>query len=379
MENENAKIAFAASGERSSIWSRDPDIDLSESRAYSFPRKLLLSLCSRCSLRCGHCVRGHFPCEPGAVMSKQTLNDVVSDFFPRVSTVWLGGSDLGEQMLSPYFDDLLKYAQEREGPDLEMVTSGVMITSQRASLMARSMSHVYLSLEGVGSHYTRIRGIPWDDFLQRLKWLTVCRDAATTRRRLDVSFHVTVMRQLQRDCHQLVDLAKQWRIRSIDFRHFVPLLPSHTLSSLLYYPSESNRFFRDLADHGAAAGVAITTPSECPVDTSADALRRHPCYLPFETIGIDADGRVRSCCNARFTLGCYEPGLGRIERLWNGPQYLRLRASVNSAHPLPACVRCDAVNDDPRVYRPEFGMVDRVRLGLKRVLPLAVARIVRRS
>lgn len=366
---------------RSSIWSRDPRTDLADPHAFSFPRKLLLSIISRCSLRCGHCVRGHFPSGQGEVMSRQTLDDVVRDFFPRVSTAWLGGADLGEQMQSPHFDYLLQRAQDHPGLDLDMITSGVMITRERASLIAKSMSHVHLSLEGVGRNYTRIRGIRWEAALQRLEWLATQRDAPTpsTGRRLRVSLHVSVMRECQDDCHHLVDLAGLLRIRSVDFRHFIPLLPAQRSSSLLYSPTESNRFFHELADHAAEAGVEITTPAEAPVQRPREAQSRRPCHLPFETLGIHADGRITSCCNASLRLGRCAPGHAQIEKTWTGPRYARLRATVNSAHPPTACARCDAFNDDPLVYRPPFGMADRARLRLERVLPPAVSRIFSRS
>jgi hypothetical protein len=157
-------------------------------------------------------------------------------------------------------------------------------------------------------------------------------------------------------------------------------VPAHRSSSLLYYPAESNRFFSELARHAAEAGVAITTPADSPTHPGTAARRRtRPCCLPCETLGIHADGRITSCCNANFSLGRYRPGAAQIENTWNGPRYAGLRTSVNSAHPPPACARCDAVHDDPRVYRPRFGVADRTFLFLKRVLPPAVSRTLCRT
>ena len=71
-------MAEAILADRPSIDRRDPDTDLSDPLGPPAPTKLLLSLSSRCNLKCRHCPRGVFSVPAGQDMPRELIDTLVA-------------------------------------------------------------------------------------------------------------------------------------------------------------------------------------------------------------------------------------------------------------------------------------------------------------
>jgi MoaA/NifB/PqqE/SkfB family radical SAM enzyme len=332
---------------RKIIWLKEGDTDLTDYSGGAFPKKLLLSLISNCNLRCKHCGRGFFANPPGHIMSREMVDGVIGDFFGRVSAIRLGGNDLGEQMISPHFEHFLRRSLDYD-MDIELVTSGTHISMDNAELLVRALSEICVSVEGFGANYEKVRGHRWADLQRKIDCLIEARNRSTRKKRLKISFGMTVLRQYQEDAYKWIEYARDLRLHGVYFRNFTPLDKASTEWSLLYREAEHNRFYKDVEKHALECGVTVCIPPLFPEEElEKHMFPRIDCHLPFEVIALQANGAINTCCDARIVLGKYRPGFENVISVWHSPDYISLRQSVNSQTPIKVCKKCPLVNKNP--------------------------------
>ena len=120
---------------RKSILVAEKETRLSDYEPCYFPKKMIMSLTSRCNLRCAHCMRSRCADMGDSAMTREMVDHVVRTFFPKITCMQLGGIDFGEQMLSPHFGYFLSKVQEY-GVGLDLVTNGTLIRKDNAGALA---------------------------------------------------------------------------------------------------------------------------------------------------------------------------------------------------------------------------------------------------
>lgn len=336
---------------RPSIWRADPDCDRDDVTGAHPPRKLLLSLTSRCNLQCAHCWRGKGFAEPGHDMSEELLEYIISDVLPGMRCVQVGGSDVGEQMLAPHLPRFLKAAQAAAIP-VDLITNGTRISRDNAPLLMSSLSRILLSVEGMGGNYERIRSRHWSRFLDRLQLLTTERDQH--RNSCAIVLHVTVITPFAEDYPKLLELASQRGVDQVVFRDYIPHFFEDRHWSPLYTPISRAHLHDKLRRRADSLGLSVILPQPL---TGQRGQGRAPCSFPFEVIGIQADGRLAPCCNQSFGLGSIAPQGPTVAEQWRAQAYRDLRRRVNGPEAPQPCRRCEIVHRDASGFRPWLSML----------------------
>jgi len=288
------------------------------------------------------------------------IDHIVEDFFKKISCIQIGGTDLGEPMLSPHFSYFVQKVKEH-GVGLDMITNGTLINSRNAELIASSLTRILISVEGIGQNYKKIRGVDWQRVENGIKLLAEARDTTGRNSPLIICLQLCVFRDFREDYYQLIDFAKEAGIDLILARNFTPHLHRERSSSFLYFENEHNEFFSQLKQYAQNCNVAISTPPAIPCEqTPRKSFRRKACSLPFEVFGIQANGKIMTCCLEVLDLGYYSPGHQNVMDSWSSANAVRLRETVNSDNPLSTCRNCEAVNYNPIACRPK-----RLRLAVK--------------
>lgn len=341
---------------RPSVDRSDPDTDLNDFSGGPGPHKLLLSLTSQCNLRCAHCPRGTFPQlfpdGPPQEISREILDSIIDQLFPRMRAVLIGGYDYGEQILSPHFTYVLERACEYPNLTLELLTNGSQLATIPGELLAKAVSRIHVSLEGYGEGYAAVRGIPWTTLERNLDYALEARAKWPREPRMLISFALCVMRPNLADYFALVDYAQQAGIDLIEARDFYPSGYTDMNASLLYHEKERAQFYQDLAAYAASHQVPFSPPPEIPVDPSQrKTFRRAPCTAPFEIIGFHTDGSVFFCPCEKSTFGKLSSPQDSIDDIWRSPALVEYRKRVNGPNPSESCLTCPIVNLNPLVYR----------------------------
>ncbi len=349
---------------RSSILRADADTDLRKYRPDYFPKKMIMSLTSRCNLRCTHCMRGHCADVAEDTMSREMIERVAEVFFPRVSSIQIGGIDLGEQMFSPHFGYFIDKVRKHDIA-LDMITNGTLINRTNAREIAASLARVLISAEGIGDNYRKIRGAKWESLRSRIELLLDARQAATGSRHLAVCLNVCTIKDFRDDYFSMVDYAAETGIDLIIMRNFIPNDNTERGRSFLYDERAHNDFYSSVKAHAASRGVLVAVPPPIPTGKKEKSMfRRKPCSLPFEVFGMQADGKVVTCClGGAFDLGRLTPGCDGVMDLWLSENYNKIRMTVNTKNPPEPCRVCEAVCYNPLAYRPTP-----LYLGMKRLL-----------
>jgi len=305
-------------------------------------------------------------------MSKEMIDNIVNDFFPRISAIQLGGTDLGEQMLSPHFEYFLRKVGEYP-INLEMITNASLIKKHNANILAGKMSVIHLSIEGIGATFKNIRGYMWESFVQKVDLLCEARSRCNNDRSLKIYLDVCVFREWYDDYFALLEFAKEKGIDVLDFRQFLPLIPTERKSSPLYFEEESNLFFNKLEQRAKELNVFICCPPKIPFNKSErNIFNRIKCSLPYEVFGVQVDGKVITCCTSRFDLGYYIPGYDNTMKRWLSQEFVNLRETVNSKNPCKTCLHCEVPSLNPLAFRPVFKKRDIFKRSVRSVIPAYV-------
>ena len=319
------------------IWKKDNDTDLADFSGSRFPKKMLLSLTSNCNLKCRHCARGHGFMGNGAMVSKEMLDNIIKDFFPSISAIRLGGSDTGEQTTYPYLEFFLE-AVKKYRINLQLTTNATAVTEKNVELIISTAALIDISMEGMSKNYEKIRGFNWDHFVRNIDLLVYTKDNLKNKRPL-INFTVTTLRKYKEDYFKLLRFSREKKIDQVVFRNLEPYSLRDYRNVFTHYENEHNAFYEQIKKEASDIGIAVS----CPAPIQGKALIRKACSLPFEVFGIQADGRIITCCRNPVDLGFYTAGYQNIMEKWESKNFIMLRKTVNSPRPLPACRNCDVV------------------------------------
>lgn len=129
----------------------------------------VVELSSRCNLDCTICARFSVMKREQGHMSMETFRAMV-DNNPGVGMYILVG--WGEMMLNRIFWDAVAYLKER-GKRVALTTNATLLNEKNVELMIRSgITHITVSMDGMGETYEAIRGVSYARIEQNLKRLS---------------------------------------------------------------------------------------------------------------------------------------------------------------------------------------------------------------
>lgn len=320
------------------------------------PQKLFLSLTERCNLRCDHCPRKTIQGK-GVVVSDPLLDYVATSLLPDVTAVQLGGLDLGEQLTSPRFDWFLQQLTAYPDINLELTTNLTLLSLERARLIADVCDVLYVSLEGTGSAYERIRHFSWEVFAGNLRMIDKVR-RRTAGSRLRIHALVTCFRDNLDSLLPILDLAEAG-VDEFRFRRFIPVFERHDTQYLGRHMTSSNRVFDRIVEVAASRGLVVKVPPRFQIqsltgfdgshhdtpDPPSEPDRSHHhetplCEFPFNTVAIRPDGRIGPCCRD-IDLGSLDPANPDVMSVWKGQRWQSLRESFVTGELWGPCRSCE--------------------------------------
>lgn len=290
------------------------------------------------------------------------LEYVVKSLLPNLTAVQLGGLDLGEQLTSPRFDWFLEQLIPFPDINLEITTNLTILTLERAHLIAKTCDVLYVSLEGVGSDYERIRHSSWELFARNLELIdTVRRQTFGSRMRIHAL--VTCFSGNLDSLFPILDL-EAFGVNEFRFRRFIPVFERQDDQYLGRHMTSSNRVFDQIAEIAASRGLVVGVPPKFQIqsltgsnqvgheslDPARESDRYHnqqtrPCQFPFNAISIRANGQVGPCCRD-IDLGCLDLANPEVMSIWSGHLWRSLRESFVSGELWDVCRTCETRFED---------------------------------
>jgi radical SAM protein with 4Fe4S-binding SPASM domain len=277
-----------------------PDSPLWETdrRFLSAPTEAHLTLTGRCEAGCPGCYMGSYPVGHGGAAEAAELSfedhsrsiEVLAE--ARVFHVALGG---GESLELPWIFDLADRARAL-GVVPNLTTNGYRIDAETAR-RCRVFGQINVSVDGVGEHYTRARGV--DGFARA--------DAALTHlRRAGCSFGInTVVSHANFDhLPDIVRYAKKKKAGQIEFLRFKPAgRGADRFSELDLTPEQALAFYPLIS--GLARRYRLNLRLDCsfmphvfahePDRDRAERFGVAGCWGGDMLLGVRPDGMVNAC------------------------------------------------------------------------------------
>jgi FkbM family methyltransferase len=341
------------------LWEPDADTDLHDLDGSSPPKKLMFSLTERCNLNCDHCRRA-MDNSARHVASEDLVTYVLDDVVPHMRAIRLGGTDLGEPLVSKDFNRFLRRVLEFDGMYLEVVSNMTIMDEERALLIARTCDEFCFSIEGMEEAYETTRRFPWSVIKHNLEMLVEARSKVRNSR-LKIYPVVTCFHGNLEALHPILDLTKIGADK-VTYRLFSPNSDEQDHEFLGRHENTASRVFSEIWEDARRRGIDVSIPIEFlprragdsgaetePLSPEVPAHGLSPvepaekswiCHFPFEVISILADGSVGTCCE-RIRLGRLDPGTVDLDDLWRGQSWRILRRSLVKRRWNHVCQSCE--------------------------------------
>ena len=335
----------------------------------------VIDISNKCNLRCRMCYFSHdsyYYVKPG-FMSPETFTNVADVVLPHAGTLTLSCGS--EPLCSPYFVEILKITSKYELQNLDFCTNGILLTKKRADAVIESgVTEIMFSVDAATKEtyeYIR-RGADFGRLLRNIEYLVKRKEAAGLKiPRL--RFNVTLMQKNIAELADLVTLAANLGVTSLDFRHLVVYEGLGVEKESLVHNKQLANYWLDVAR--ARAGELGLEVVACPENFSADASiderktqkrgwkdrlkflkpvkqllrptgKKAPpaadlyCNLPFTYVLVNSAGGVFPCphCHGVQPFGLLsESPFGKI---WLNDKYMNLRSRILENNPPEMCQRC---------------------------------------
>ena len=254
---------------------------------------------------------------------------------------------------------------------MEIITNLTVLDAELALLIAESCHDLYVSMEGVGPDYERVRHFPWKTLEHNLGLIDSARRRITSSG-LKIHGLVTCFYDNLDSLPSILDL-NSLGVDQFRFRRFVPVIEDQNDQFLGHHMSSSNRTFDRIAKEAARRGLVAVVPPPFEIkalsvpkpgerfhssrshqglssinSTGLKGLPRNDvgldrselCHLPFEAVAIHADGRVGTCCK-EHDLGAVDLSNPDIYPIWRGERWQTLRRLMIEGGLDEVCRTCE--------------------------------------
>jgi MoaA/NifB/PqqE/SkfB family radical SAM enzyme len=303
-------------------------------------------------------------------MDTDLFMDVARTIFPFIVEVELNSQ--GDPLLHPDIETVFDVVAAH-GCDLKLQTNGTLFSDKVIEKICEQHGTIMLSLDAVGPKFDEVRrgGLWAKAEPQLLKFLRL-RDPS----RLRVGLYPTVTGRTVGEALNIVQWAHDQGIEDVCFHQYSPIQNSF---EVVPSTSESGRMRGELSEFVARTNSPMTilvdgsslNPHAVPDRRSkfaderkrriafsptgpgnmfpttigtADADPLWTCNAPRRTVDIGLDAQIAACCRAQDVVLGYASSVTEFADAWLGPDYARLRASLDRdadmPYPLPNCRSC---------------------------------------
>ena len=301
----------------------------------SLPRRLIVTLSTKCNVRCMMCEVKN----AGWEMPGHVIEEIISLFPHLESIAWQGG----EVFFMPQFEHVFDAAAVYKNLQQTIVTNGLLLTERWAEKLSRAGSvELAISIDGVTKEvYEKIRcGSDFTVLLNNLKMLNVVRKRNKSLLRL--LMHGVVMKSNYEQIGQFADFAREY---GFDALHLMPIQGNMGSGENIFHcvdDAPRQRLREELTIVQAKAqkhnieflnSTPITVNNEKPLirsekseNSSSGEQGQMLCYLPWQQLNIDPGGEVRPGCQCHRSIGSVL--VNTLVELWNGESMQRYREEI---------------------------------------------------
>jgi radical SAM protein with 4Fe4S-binding SPASM domain len=322
------------------------------------PTELQLEVTGSCNLSCQMCLVAYRP-RLGRSASL-SLNDVrrLLDDLPSVRRLTLQG--LGEPLLAPDLDAIVVEAVSR-GITVGFNTNGTLLTRARSeALIAAGLDWLHVSIDGARAEtFASIRrGGRLETVVTNLRDLVGAR-ADAGRTAPWIQMNTVLMRANHDELEALVRLAADIGVDRLWVQglshEFTDVSDDATYVEIRGWTERQQLSTTDIDRLAASAAelarqldldLRLPESASGPVGRSAG---ERGCDWPWRSAYVNHDGTLQPCC---MLMGRRRGVIGNvfeqpISELWNGAEYVDLRAALLGPQPPAICEGC-------AVYRHQF-------------------------
>jgi MoaA/NifB/PqqE/SkfB family radical SAM enzyme len=318
----------------------------------SMPRRLIVTLSTKCNAHCIMCEVRHGSWE----IPRSTLDEIVGLFPYLESVAWQGGEVFFLDFFAPVFAAALKYP----GMKQTIVSNGLLLDEAWIEKIVAANIELAISIDGTTKEvYEKIRaGSRYDILLRNIRLLNEAR--RRTGSRMSLRMHTVVMRSNYRQIEDFLALAEEY---GFDALHMMPLWGTRCSGENIFLPGneaiqeevrlKTARVEQRARELGIEYLNSLPLPRSPQTEPDAAAVDGHRggdtgthgcrsqdlfCYLPWQQMNVDPGGGVRPGCL------CAEP-IGQVPEdslvhLWNGERMRRYRHMVLSGGKGWCSARC---------------------------------------
>lgn len=311
----------------------------------NFPEKLIFSLTSNCNLRCWHCTRSLYASK-GHEAPKALIDYVNRKILPRCKYLSIGGNEAGEPLLSKNFNYFLTNLNNSNLKRVVLTTNLTLLNKKKAELIVKKFDGIYVSVEGTGHDYYKIRKFSWNHIVNNIRLLNRVRKQNHSNSKITL-WVCTILGNFN-SLPDLFDL-KKIGVEKIRFQEFMPfeyLIPTSKKTECLWNnPDKTTSLIKKLEKKSKETGIPIDIEFKdryVQSDKSKTFLsnKLRDCFEPWNNISIDSSGNI-SCCCKDTRLGKITDYNRDILDILNEDKFIRFRQTINTAKNPIDCLYCE--------------------------------------
>lgn len=290
-----------------------------------------------CNFKCPHCQVTYWDKEP-ARFNRDTFLQVLNQI-PNLIKIKLQG--MGEPLLNKQLIPMLQAGEER-GIQMHFYTNGSIGSLEKhQELVKLQRTHITYSIDGATAEtFEKVRpGSKFNKIVENILNLTKLRPKHS---KLLVSAWTVVTQKNIQELPQIVSLSKKLGLDRIVIQPHLTNWGKETMTDRtdsIQVETESDLFATKIAQ---AQDIAVSEGLDLDINTSNRFSQDRPCYWPWKSSYIAANGDVVPCC---VIADADVVKMGNVfeqefKEIWNGKAYQELRSKIAS-HDLPHyCKHC---------------------------------------
>lgn len=317
----------------------------------SRPTSLVVTLTTKCNIRCRMCEEYRIPWE----MPETTMREIVA-LFPYLDDVlWQGGEVL---VLDYFLNTLLPEAGKYPRLHQSIITNGLPITPALAYRLVSDNMELTFSIDGANRHsYEAIRrGASFDRLTENVRLVGTLREKKKPKN-MSLRMHSVIMKSSYRELVDFVVLAKDL---GFDALHLMPIWGNLEGDENIFHHRDREAL-AFLEEHIPAAEekarqIGLNLLNSLPVTVrrvennepvghdrhdNHDAPAPVPaasgmmCHMPWKRLVINPAGYVCPACHCRAMVGNVNENT--LAEIWNGAKMREYRARVRDGKPEGLC------------------------------------------
>jgi MoaA/NifB/PqqE/SkfB family radical SAM enzyme len=307
-----------------------------------------------CNLKCAHCGFQTYGRTSDGEVSDDVYAEVMRELMPTAYICNLGGTNWGEMTLSKKFHRFLLDAK-RYAVRINLTTNGTRMHDDWFGDLVDTLDVIGFSMEGIEQEFEKMRGFKWRHFIRNVE--RICQARSDRGKTFLVEWRYCAHADSIHQLPEMIRLAKKVGVDRIAVMNLKPFVPEQKYKGLFYHRSLANTYFTAARKVARELDFSINIPPDFytgdfdgrspllqirkgprpDIEPVTKAVEMVTCFRPWQACVVGELGDVRPCCVYWRAIGNLRKS--GFESVWNGFNYRRLRASINT-NPDSICFSC---------------------------------------